>query len=247
MAKWISIFTITVFFFISCEQKQNTVEYVDGNILPNYKGFWSETVHSWNGERYNYKLDAIDVIEYYPDKLDIIRNEIYARYGRPFVNQKYKNYFLAQKWYVENQNYSDDWLTEREKENATFILSIEKAGHCYDAINEARKEGIIYTGVHDIHFPLFTASLAVAGTTSPYTGDYIFFEKDNWIVVGNWILTFSKDGFYHSEGRYQVTSYLIDPETKNVIDYDYSQINGRDFDGFIFRQGSTKMKYTKDW
>ncbi len=54
-------------------------------------------------------------------ELDIIRNEIYARYGRHFVKTKYQTYFNAQSWYEVSQNYSDSLLSSVEKRNAQYV------------------------------------------------------------------------------------------------------------------------------
>jgi len=67
-------------------------------ILPNYNGFWNER-DIYGDERHYKSMKVTDFLDYYPDRLDIVRNEAYARYGRPFLNKKYKDYFSAQSWY----------------------------------------------------------------------------------------------------------------------------------------------------
>ncbi len=59
-------------------------------------------------------------------ELNISRNEIYARYGRIFQKQIYKDYFNSQSWYKENQNYSDSLLNEVELYNANFIKEYQE-------------------------------------------------------------------------------------------------------------------------
>jgi len=59
-------------------------------------------------------------------ELDIMRNEIYARHGRPFKMAKYRDYFRKQAWYKENPNFRDDQLSQIEKYNAWFILKYQK-------------------------------------------------------------------------------------------------------------------------
>ncbi|HEX2959044.1 MAG TPA: YARHG domain-containing protein [Chitinispirillaceae bacterium] len=58
-------------------------------------------------------------------ELDLMRNEIFARHGRPFKDQSLRNYFMERSWYWENHNYSDSCLTAIEKENAEFILKYQ--------------------------------------------------------------------------------------------------------------------------
>jgi hypothetical protein len=216
-------------------------------ILPNYKGFWNEK-DRYSDERHYSVLKVTDFLEYYPDRLDIVRNEIYSRYGRQFVNKKYKEYFSALSWYREVQDFSDNWLSRQDRYNVELILTIERGAPCYDAINEARKNNIVYKGYHDIHFPLFKANAAAIGTTSDHGGDYyISFDDWDWIVMGNWIIVYEQMTGAYERGRYQAQNFLIDPQTKRQIDYEYSQIERYDFERFLSRQRPIKLQYTKNW
>ena len=53
------------------------------------------------------------------------RNEIYARYGRPFKNDAVRSAFEKEAWYKVADDYTDDWLTEADKANAKLIRSFE--------------------------------------------------------------------------------------------------------------------------
>lgn len=59
-------------------------------------------------------------------ELKALRNEIYARHGRPFKSESLKGYFSCFDWYKINPNYSDNLLNALEKKNAQFILNYEK-------------------------------------------------------------------------------------------------------------------------
>ena len=236
-------------------QNNDTMGYIaspDNNvyqrILPNYRGFWNEK-NRYGNERHYSLLKVTDFLDYYPDRLDILRNEVYARYGRPFVNKKYKEYFSAQSWYREVQDFSDNWLSRQDRYNVELILTIERGSPCYDAIVEARRNNIVYTGFHNIHFPLFTANSAAVGGTSDHTGEYyISFDDWNWIVMGNWIIVYKQSTGAYDRGSYQAQSFLIDPQTKRQIDYQYSPNIERDvFERFLSRQRSIKLQYTRNW
>ena len=54
-------------------------------------------------------------------QLSLMRNEIYARKGRPFDNAQIRSYFLRQSWYSPNYNFSENWLTKLEQQNGTYI------------------------------------------------------------------------------------------------------------------------------
>lgn len=58
--------------------------------------------------------------------MDIMRNEIYARYGRSFVRDDLQNYFNQQSWYQPNSNFTESWLTSTESKNAAFIADWQK-------------------------------------------------------------------------------------------------------------------------
>lgn len=61
------------------------------------------------------------------DELQIMRNEIYARYGKRFVkNGKMYNYFSKKKWYNPYRDDVEICLTEIEKRNLSKIKKFEK-------------------------------------------------------------------------------------------------------------------------
>ncbi|RIK13034.1 MAG: hypothetical protein DCC51_16510, partial [Anaerolineae bacterium] len=62
-------------------------------------------------------------------ELDVMRNEIFARYGRRFNRPDLQAYFDAQPWYTRRYNPedfpTDQLLTEIQKQNAKFILEYQ--------------------------------------------------------------------------------------------------------------------------
>jgi hypothetical protein len=216
-------------------------------VLPNYNGFWSKYDDPYD-DAYEPWPKITHFFEHYPDRLDILRNEIYARYGRPFVNEKYRQYFFAQSWYKERHNFSENWLKRIDKDAIKLIRSIENIPPCYGAIDEAKKKNIVYTGVYDIHFSKFTSTRTWIGTNSSYTDDYIqVYEEWNWIVIGNWIIVYNQIPGQYERGRYQANSFLIDPNTRTVLDFEYSQIEKNIFESFLYEQEAIKLQYTNNW
>lgn len=71
-----------------------------------------------------------DLIKVSCKDLELMRNEIFARYGRKFENPALKAHFEAQDWYEPDPNYTDDVLSELERYNAGFILGFEQATQC---------------------------------------------------------------------------------------------------------------------
>ena len=63
------------------------------------------------------------------DQLEIARNEIYARHGYQFQQQKMINYFNNQSWYVKsNKKVTTDDLSELEYADVVFIQKFEDEG-----------------------------------------------------------------------------------------------------------------------
>lgn len=61
------------------------------------------------------------------EELPFIRNEIFARHGYIFSNEKYNNYFKTKKWYTPNPNFSGNpsELSVIEYANVKLIKSLE--------------------------------------------------------------------------------------------------------------------------
>src|SRR6185369_16931641 len=58
--------------------------------------------------------------------LKALRNEIYARNGRPFKSEELNSLFHSCGWYAPKEDYSDEFLNEFEKKNLKFISDYEK-------------------------------------------------------------------------------------------------------------------------
>jgi hypothetical protein len=61
-----------------------------------------------------------------PRGLRVLRNEIFAKYGRPFADRDLRDHFQDTTWYVANPAYHDGLLTEIDNENVRRILAVEK-------------------------------------------------------------------------------------------------------------------------
>ena len=61
--------------------------------------------------------------------LRLIRNEIYARHGRPFATEWIAAHFKSQPWYTPRNDYTDAELSPIEKANIALITKREDALH----------------------------------------------------------------------------------------------------------------------
>ncbi len=80
-------------------------------------------IASWTSQRYVTDADLRGRGNW---QLTLMRNEIYARHGRPFDNPNIRSYFLNQSWYRPNSAYRESWLSKLESSNSATILSYQK-------------------------------------------------------------------------------------------------------------------------
>ena len=59
-------------------------------------------------------------------QLTLARNEIFARHGRPFMNEHLRDYFVGQPWYSPDENYENAWLSATEQANAQYIVEYQE-------------------------------------------------------------------------------------------------------------------------
>ena len=177
------------------------------SVLPGYRGYWERSR----------QVTILDLIDFYPEQLPFLRNEIYARYGRPFVNQIYRDYFRAQSWYQERSNFQDSWLSAADRANADFILSVEQSIQTVDEVTAQVLRNIEYTG-----------GRAVLTFTSRF--DLVWTDRDvdfgayglngynartiQWAVMGDWILIYRLEEY---QGIFNVIAYKVDHASKRII------------------------------
>lgn len=69
-----------------------------------------------NSDNINQKLSSLS-----PEQLRILRNTVYAQYGRSFQSPDLQNYFNKQWWYEPNPHYSDALLINEDRKLLTLI------------------------------------------------------------------------------------------------------------------------------
>jgi hypothetical protein len=225
-----------------------TVNLFGQGVLSNYNGFWTRFSQSY--------ITFAEIMEFYPDKLDILRNEIYARYGRPFLQEKYKQYFSAQNWYVEKPYFSISWLNHWDHYNADFILEFEKdAIFYYNVISDAKKNNIVYRGnydvgtiasLYDLDFSKFTTQTSAVGSWFP---DYYIWHQGNWIVCGNWlIIDWSTVGRrYDEDWNVFLILFRLNTETREITGMRSAKMSRNKWQQFLISQEKIKLSCIKDW
>jgi hypothetical protein len=78
-------------------------------------------------------------------ELRLLRNEIYARHGRMFRAAWLDQYFNSQPWYLPNENFKDEELSGKDKQNVETIVRVEKRIHeelSIKPVTRAQLEGL---------------------------------------------------------------------------------------------------------
>lgn len=175
-------------------------------VLSSYHGFWE-------GSR---EITVLDLIEFYPNQLPFVRNEIYARYGRPFVNKTYQDYFRAKSWYQEKSNFSESWLTKTDRKNAELILSLEQPEQNAERITASVLRNIEYTDGQAILTFTSRQELVWFDSNVDFGAYGIHGESHStmdWIAMGDWILLYADSVHI---GYYQIVAYKVNHETKRI-------------------------------
>lgn len=71
-------------------------------------------------------IKEAELVSLTPWQLKVARNEIYARYGRPFVHKDLQCYFATKGWYAVNNDFSESELSTLENKNVATIKAYEE-------------------------------------------------------------------------------------------------------------------------
>lgn len=71
-------------------------------------------------------ISESEISNFTPWELKVARNEIYARYGRPFVHKDLQCYFAGKSWYEKDDNFTESILSTIENKNVATIQSYEQ-------------------------------------------------------------------------------------------------------------------------
>lgn len=196
---------------------------------PGYGGFW----------KFPRQVGIFELLPYYPDRLGVLRNEIYARYGRAFTTDAYREYFQTQSWYRVDPDYTDDWLSANDRANAQFILSLEKPALSAEEARSAILRRLEYTSGDAI-------LTFVSGNSVLWTDPNVDFgmyalngynvEKLSWTALGDWVLVYQ---YNSNQGEYSVIAYRLDHVTTKILDSALASISESDFNALLKRLAAT--------
>lgn len=72
------------------------------------------------------ELTEEDLIDFTAQELTYARNEIYARHGKVFESSELNEYFQGKNWYIADETFADESITDIESVNAQFIVQYQK-------------------------------------------------------------------------------------------------------------------------
>lgn len=201
--------------------------------LQDYSGFW----HVKEG------LFLPDLFAIEDDELPYLRNEIFARYGRPFTTDKYRNYFIAQSWYREVPDYQDSWIPAIERENSTLMMNLEKSATTREAFVQAILRNISYDN------PESGAVLMIGGRDSAayfpegmpyayggYAEYYIQERMMSSVVWGDWLILYAEVLGAKTGKKYTVICLRLNHDTAHIVEEQRVEVSAATFDEFLKRR-----------
>lgn len=118
--KWTVIMSAGGFFDYDLLSEKNVPVELWQKLLPTDGTRWTFLTSEKNltEDDLNYRYTALI--------LTLMRNEIFAKYGKKFEDPFLCTYFESCPWYKVNPDYNDNMLTEIESYNAKFILDYQE-------------------------------------------------------------------------------------------------------------------------
>ena len=177
------------------------------NVLPGYQGYWERPR----------RITIFDLVEFYPERLPYLRNEIYARYGRPFVNRTYQDYFRARSWYQERSDFSEAWLSQTDRDNAEFINAVEQVKRSIDETATLLLKNIEYTDGRAVLTVTSRRELVWTDRRVDFGAYGLNGYGTNtlpWFFMGDWILIYRSN---YSD-NYDVVAYRVDHSSKRILE-----------------------------
>lgn len=238
--------------FISAACGQQNVSIVDDNIKINDEESIQESADDdfILPESSTKKLTEEEIMQIESSKLGYARNEIYARRGYIFSDEKYRSYFVTKAWYKPVDMISAESLNDIEKYNVNLLKYYEemwgqngknnrdnkqnydafKSGEkiSVDVNGDGQKENIIYKNLGEAGYSLTVNDIEVENTKYTNLADFIAVvdvdksDKYKELLISDYGPS-SDDfsTFYYFDG-----SKLIDMgETAGVIEYNEIRID----------------------
>ena len=93
-------------------------------------------------------LDKSDIAGLPVTDLRLLRNTVYARYGRVFDSADLQQYFNNRPWYRPRRDYSDSQLTAADRANVSFIKDAEGGGQATGSSDASAVQGEVQAALN---------------------------------------------------------------------------------------------------
>ena len=150
--------------------------------------------------------DPADLIGMSKPELRIARNNVFARRGRAFTSEDLRTHFESQAWYTVDPAYSDDDLTEAEKEQVALIASFET--------DRDPTQTYQFSGTPRILFPEEGVAVVVP-SDDIYEG---MVDPVHYTAHGDWVLTWGGPSPYNASTAQDATLHRLDYDASTVIE-----------------------------
>ena len=160
------------------------------------------------------KLKPTDVVQYAPEKIPFLRNEVFARHGRKFKTPKYNDYFSKQSWYTPDPKYSDSRLTPNDRANVKLLKSFEGATSTASFL---KLGGLYYEDTKS--YVGYSLSPIDKNTLSIIEEESIYHSETKTVsykLQGEWIITYTNK-LDRNNGPYRLWHYDAKKKTIHAM------------------------------
>ena len=140
-------------------------------------------------------LKASDVAMLDDAALRVLRNEVFAQYGRPFSSADLQAHFGKMSWYHPDPGFEDSRLTANDKANVALLKTLEgDRGAAQRKVGEYFGDG-------------YRLLLTGEGTCEVVTGDDLYDWDSSpckWKSRGQWVVTWTAGSWPSVDGEVQM-------------------------------------------
>jgi len=132
------------------------------------------------------------------DELRLARNSVFAKYGRTFESDDLKEHFENQSWYVPNENFSRDIMSEEDKNIVKLISFLEEdQGVLWMAQDDLDGDGVI--------------ELCLFVESKDHKSGQLMINGESIVIINNWMVEeFSDEEWYMPNVWVNLSVNIID-------------------------------------
>jgi hypothetical protein len=142
----------------------------------------------------------------------IVRNEIFARYGRSFKSEDLQAHFDAQSWYCADPGFEDSRLTKTDRANVALLKSFEG-----DNSAKLQEHGSLQTEMEGWGISLQTDDRCeVIDMSDMYNAEA---ASRYWDSRGVWIVTWDGQESFELGKVQDAAAFKLDVKTGDILEH----------------------------